>query len=266
MLATSLAAGPLIGAGAGGQSRREPVGGRTGGRADGRRCALGRRRARRAAPVRRSAGPPVRPVRARLLTHDPALEQPAPLRTHRRGIPEELLVHGLRETSVGRFEHVRIHEAHRWQSGARGWRAPVRRSPPRSMCKIAALPAPCRQPPWLAPMDGGYCLRTVSAPRLVRPAGDGALALRSHRATKRVQNRQGHPRPASRCRPIYMDGPFRCMVRVPFLHLQWNVVASRKDSLTSGRLRTGPPPYRIPVGERHAQLDSKRNPGLEVRC
>ena len=41
-----------------------------------------------------------------------ALEQPAPLGTHGRGVPEKLLVHDLGEAGVGRFEHVRIHDVH----------------------------------------------------------------------------------------------------------------------------------------------------------
>ena len=53
-----------------------------------------------------------RPVAGGLLADDPALEQPAPLRSDRRGVPEKLLVHRLREASVGRLEYVRIHVAH----------------------------------------------------------------------------------------------------------------------------------------------------------
>jgi hypothetical protein len=44
------------------------------------------------------------------LTHDAALEQPAPFRADRSRIPEEFFIHGLGEARVGRLEHVRIHE------------------------------------------------------------------------------------------------------------------------------------------------------------
>ena len=51
-------------------------------------------------------------VAVRPLADDAALEQPAPLGTHGRGIPEKFLVHDLGEAGVGRFEHVRIHDVH----------------------------------------------------------------------------------------------------------------------------------------------------------
>ena len=48
------------------------------------------------------------------LAHDAALEQAPPLRVHRRGVAEELLVHRLREAGIGRLEHIRIHGLLSW--------------------------------------------------------------------------------------------------------------------------------------------------------
>ncbi len=50
-----------------------------------------------------------RAVGAGPLADHAALEQAAPFRSHRGRIAEELLVHGLREARIGRFENVGIH-------------------------------------------------------------------------------------------------------------------------------------------------------------
>ncbi len=46
------------------------------------------------------------------LPHNAAFEQTPPLGADGSRIPQEFLVHGLREPRVGRLEHVRIHEPH----------------------------------------------------------------------------------------------------------------------------------------------------------
>ena len=104
MLATSLAAGPLMAEAPGGSVVvvGEAVGeagppaavaraGADGGRDGGPRCGGA--------------------VAVRPLADDPALEQAAPLGTNGGGIPEKLLVHDLGKAGVRRFKHVRVHES-----------------------------------------------------------------------------------------------------------------------------------------------------------
>ena len=107
MLATSLAAGPLMAEAPAG--RAAAAAGAAGARAAataGRRLA-GRLRGRGSGAVA-----------VRALADDAALEQAAPLGPDGRGIPEELLVHRLGEPGVGRLEYVRIHDVHHPDEGA----------------------------------------------------------------------------------------------------------------------------------------------------
>ena len=103
MLATSLAAGPLMGGAPGGRrgGGRARASGVAAATVDAAGVRCGRAAARGGGPV--AVGP---------LADDAALEQPAPLGTHGGGVAEELLVHDLGEAGVGRLEHVRIHWSH----------------------------------------------------------------------------------------------------------------------------------------------------------
>ncbi len=118
MLATSLAAGPLMGEAPGGAGPARRRRGRPWAAGDGGARLGGGRAAAAAAAV--AVGP---------LADDAALEQPPPLRPDRGGVPEKFLVHRLGEPGVGGFEYVRIHDVHHpdrcaHQEGSRSGRDP----------------------------------------------------------------------------------------------------------------------------------------------